>query len=122
MSDSSSRPRDVERLRRNRESAEYAHRRNEQWDEFDDEFLVLFWIQTGPQCRNEAEVAKTLGRTIEGCRVRCEEIRKRLGISDYAPSRKEKPVIGWIINTCDGCGRYTDVFSNGQRNLCEDCR
>lgn len=64
----------------NERSREFAHRDRQPWTDEDDEFIDAFWIQVGPQHREEAEVAKALGRTIEACRMRAHHLINPEGI------------------------------------------
>lgn len=58
---------DRERLARNDESRNRADKHREPWSGEELEFLLEFWQDP---TTSEAEVAETLGRTIEACRQR----------------------------------------------------
>lgn len=59
-----------ERQARNEMSRQYATRDGQPWTTEDDEMLLEFWVKPGPQKRDELEVARSIGRTIEACRNR----------------------------------------------------
>lgn len=69
------------RRRINEQSKAWALRDKAVWTPDEDEFLVSEWIQMPAGERDEVTISKILERTIEACRVRCEHLRKRLGIS-----------------------------------------
>jgi hypothetical protein len=71
----------AERKRRNVESRKWAHRDGEPWTEVEEELLLTDWVLLDPAQRDERLVSQVLERTIEACRVRCEHIRARLGIT-----------------------------------------
>lgn len=64
----------------NRASRSWAKRDGEAWTADEDAFLHEFWIDVEARDRDEVTVSQALERTIEACRVRCEHIRKALGI------------------------------------------
>jgi hypothetical protein len=71
----------VERKRRNDISKSWAKRDGQTWESVEDDLLIEEWIDKPVACRDEETVSRVLERTIEACRVRCEHIRARLGIS-----------------------------------------
>lgn len=71
----------AERQRRNIESKAWAVRDGEPWEPEEDDLLLTDWILLDPAQRDERIVSQVLERTIEACRVRCERIRSRLGIT-----------------------------------------
>jgi hypothetical protein len=71
----------AERRRLNNISKAWAARDNEPWSNDEEDFLIEYWIDVHPKDRDEITVSQCLERTIEACRVRCERIRARLGVS-----------------------------------------
>lgn len=68
------------RKRRNDESRSWATRNTEPWTDEEEQFLLDEWILVPVAARDEVVISQIVERTIESCRVRCEKIRKRLGI------------------------------------------
>lgn len=112
------------RRRANEASKAWAVNDHGKWTTDDDDVLMEYWILVPPSERDEVEVSKALGRTIESCRVRCEHVRKARGISNVVVEQRRTvvEVKGWLVGYCFGCGRLTDVFSDGVTSKCEDCR
>lgn len=94
----------VDKYARRRELNEasrfWAVRNNEAWTADDDDILLEYWIKVDPSQRSEVEVSQAVGRTIESCRVRCEIIRKRLGLSIIEVKRT---VITTAQEVCPEC-------------------
>jgi hypothetical protein len=59
-----------ERQARNEKSRRFATRDRQPWTAEDDDVLLEFWVKPGSKGRDEPEVARALGRTIESCRNR----------------------------------------------------
>lgn len=88
----------AERRNANELSRMWAIRDGQPWTEDEDAFLVEFWIDVAPAFRDEATVSQSVERTIEACRVRCEIIRKRLGIGSERPA-----TITIAVEVCTAC-------------------
>jgi hypothetical protein len=98
---------------RNDMSRNKAKHHSEPWSGEEQDLLRGFWDGTEATL---AEIAETLGRTIEACRQKY-----------YFPSGQTKTshpqhVSGWLLGFCTECGRFTDVFCTGLIQKCEDCR
>lgn len=79
----------AERKRRNDVSKSWAKRDGAAWEQVEDDLLLEEWIYKSPSERDEETVSRVLERTIEACRVRCEHIRRKLGISVVAYKETE---------------------------------
>lgn len=71
----------AERRRRNEESKSWAKRNGEPWSDDEERLLIDEWIDMPPVKRDERTISQILERTIEACRVRCEIIRARQGLT-----------------------------------------
>lgn len=115
-----------QRKRRNDESKAWATRDGDLWTDGEEEILLQYWIDVHPDDRDERAISQLLERTIEACRVRCEAIRAAHGLSNVRMTQTTitvtKVVKGWLVGYCFGCGRLTDVFSDGNVSRCEDCK
>lgn len=66
----------------NEQSKVHAVNDGKPWTDDDDMVLVDRWLLRSPGNRDYAGIARDLGRTIEACRVRCEKLRKVLGMTE----------------------------------------
>jgi hypothetical protein len=85
----------------------------EPWSGEEQEILRGFWDGSDETL---AEIAETLGRTIEACRQKY----YYPGGQREAPSAQHKN--GWMVGFCTGRGRFGDVFCTGMTQECEDCK
>lgn len=69
-----------QRRRLNELSKGWAKRDGEPWSADEEDLLITDWIPFQPDERDEITISQVLERTIESCRVRCEIIRRRLGM------------------------------------------
>lgn len=102
-----------ERQAANDRSRQYAHRDGQSWTDTDDAVILQQWVYPGPEKRDEAQVAKDLGRTIEACRIRAHILR---GIHTGARYNKqpEDGVRPAVI--CTGC--WLEMPASG---VCPNC-
>jgi GNAT superfamily N-acetyltransferase len=84
----------------NEASKAWATRDGQPWTSEEEDYLLAYWIEVEPQYRNEVEASQLLERTIEACRVRCEIIRKRLGIQVYEVTKR---VVIEVTEVCPAC-------------------
>lgn len=108
----------AERQAANEESKAWAEHDREPWSSEEQEQLVEYWDGSEETL---VEIARLLGRTIEACRERYYKTLKSEGQNKV--TRSVKIVTrGWLVGFCFNCGRHGDVYSDGVKAMCEDCR
>ena len=85
-----------ERRAANERSRNEAESHGEPWTQYEDDLLVEFWIGVPAAERDEAEVARMLGRTIVACAVRASNITHNR-VSTYRVRRTRK-----VTRTAEG--------------------
>jgi len=108
-----------ERAARNDESRTKASQHAEPWTGEELDFLLTEWNDGSEETL--AIVAEILGRTIEACRQRFYEGR-RGHIRVRTETTVTTVVRGWLVGYCFECGRFGDVYSDGNVSRCEDCQ
>lgn len=77
-------------------SKSWAQRDGEPWSSDEDDLLLTDWIGVAASDRDEVTISQILERTIEACRVRCEHIRRRLGIQVFEVTSTTTTVTKYI--------------------------
>jgi hypothetical protein len=108
----------AERQARNEESKSWAEHDREPWSADEYEQLTEYWDGSEETL---TEIARLLGRTIEACRERYYKLLKAEG-QGHVTIITRTVTRGWLIGYCFECGRHGDVYSDGVKAKCEDCR